>query len=123
MKKPRIMARLSPQGRRAVNAFGKRRGTAPKRFLSSARRRPGFLRPGVGPGKGSERRIFRRGAAAAHPWPGPVGGLALVGLDIGAPRLRLERGALVDDAELSVALDLADHDRLGHVVVRQHRHL
>ncbi len=83
---------------------------------------PGVTAPPQATPLASERRIFRRGAAAAHPGPGPIGGLALVGLDIGTPGLRLERGALIDDAELSVALDLADHDRLRHMVVWQHGH-
>src|ERR1700761_3430200 len=54
----------------------------------------------------------RFGAAAADPGIGPVGDLALVGFDIRAPGAGRQRLALVDDVELAVGLDLADHDRL-----------
>src|SRR5260370_26311804 len=64
----------------------------------------------------SVRRKPRRGAAAAHPWPGPVGDLALIGLDIGAPCLGRQGLALMDDAELTGSLDFTRHYRPGPVV-------
>src|SRR5260370_5690297 len=82
-----------------------------------------------GPHAGSSRRARsvrrnpRRGASAAHPRPGPVGDLAFIGLDIGAPCLGRQGLALMDDAELAVCLDLTDHDRLCHVMLAAHHDL
>src|SRR5215471_3396470 len=66
-------------------------------------------------------REFGRGAIAADPRVSPIGHLALVFGKIGAPRVRLYRLlGLPDDVELPVCLDLADHDRLGEVMVGVH---
>src|SRR5216683_269569 len=83
----------------------------------------GSSRRGSSRRAGLVRRKPRRGAAAAHPWPGPIGDLAFIGLDIGAPCLWRQGLALMDDAELAVSLDLTDHDRLGHVMIAAHHDL
>ena len=43
--------------------------------------------------------------------------------DVRAPRVRLDQPAVIDNVELAVRLDLADHHRLGHVVVGAHHHV
>src|ERR1700704_5379973 len=65
--------------------------------------------------------IFGRGAIAADPGIGPVGDLALVFGEVGAPRVRLDGFlGLPDDVELTVGLDFPDHHRLRQMMVGVH---
>src|SRR6266481_7865968 len=62
--------------------------------------------------------IFGRGAIAADPGIGPVGDLALVLRQIGAPGIGLDRLlGLPHHIELPVRADLTDHHRLRQVMI------
>src|SRR3984893_570620 len=66
-------------------------------------------------------RKFRFRAIAAHPGISPVGNLALVLGKVGAPGICLDCFfGLPDDIELSIRPDLADHHRLGEVMIGIH---
>src|SRR4029453_8108998 len=85
---------------------------------SAARQSPAALTRLLRGGYDARRPELRRRAGAASPGIRPVGNLLRAVWDERAPRLGADRSfRLPHDAELAVALDLADHHRLPQVVV------
>src|SRR5262249_48590259 len=107
---PATAGRIKSPKKAIRNVRNWRMSTNPPRLVGRARR-SGWPRPAVFT-LVRESLVLGLGTIPAHPGEGPIGNLALILRQIGAPGIRLDRGlSLRDDLELTVGLDLADHHR------------